>query len=129
MTRRVLLVVCCWLGGLLAVHANLADSLRQRLPSLHGQARLEAYEKLYRLSQNTGDPQQMLRCLNDYISELQKQHNDKRLGLAMLERMTFFYNYDLADSVYQYASPTMETLKGMHEWNKYYEAWMTLCNT
>lgn len=129
MTRRVLLLVCCWLGGLLAVHANLADSLRQRLPSLHGQARLEAYEKLYRLSQNTGDPQQMLRCLNDYISELQKQHNDKRLGLAMLERMTFFYNYDMADSVYQYASPTMETLKGMHEWNKYYEAWMTVCNT
>ena len=129
MTRRVLLLVCCWLGGLLAVHANLADSLRQRLPSLHGQARLEAYEKLYRLSQNTGDPQQMLRCLNDYISELQKQHNDKRLGLAMLERMTFFYNYDMADSVYHYAPPTMETLKGMHEWDKYYEAWMTLCNT
>ena len=129
MTRRVLLLVCCWMVGLLAIHANLADSLRQRLPSLHGQARLEAYEKLYRLSQNTGDPQQMLRCLNDYISELQKQHNDKRLGLAMLERMTFFYNYDMADSVYQYASPTMETLKGMHEWNKYYEAWMTLCNT
>ena len=129
MTRRVLLLVCCWMVGLLAIHANLADSLRQRLPSLHGQARLEAYEKLYRLSQNTGDPQQMLHCLNDYISELQKQHNDKRLGLAMLERMTFFYNYDMADSVYQYASPTMETLKGMHEWNKYYEAWMTVCNT
>ena len=129
MTRRVLLLVCCWLGGLLAVHANLADSLRQRLPSLHGQARLEAYEKLYRLSQNTGDPQQMLHCLNDYIAELQKQHKDKLLSLALVERMTFFYNYDMTDSVYHYAPPTMETLKGMHEWDKYYEAWMTLCNT
>ncbi len=129
MTRRVLLLVCCWLGGLLAVHANLADSLRQRLPSLHGQARLEAYEKLYRLSQNTGDPQQMLHCLNDYIAELQKQHKDKLLSSALVERMTFFYNYDMTDSVYHYAPPTMETLKGMHEWDKYYEAWMTLCNT
>ena len=129
MTRRVLLLVCCWLGGLLAVHANLADSLRQRLPSLHGQARLEAYEKLYRLSQNTGDAQQMLHCLNDYIAELQKQHKDKLLSSALVERMTFFYNYDMTDSVYHYAPPTMETLKGMHEWDKYYEAWMTLCNT
>ncbi len=129
MTRRVLLLVCCWLGGLLAVHANLADSLRQRLPSLHGQARLEAYEKLYRLSQNTGDPQQMLHCLNDYIAELQKQHKDKLLSSALVERMTFFYNYDMTDSVYHYAPPTMETLKGMHEWDKYYEAWMSLCNT
>jgi serine phosphatase RsbU (regulator of sigma subunit) len=115
--------------GLLAIHANLADSLRQRLPSLHGLARLEAYEKLYRLSQNTGDAQQMLHCLNDYIAELQKQHKDKLLSSALVERMTFFYNYDMTDSVYHYAPPTMETLKGMHEWAKYYEAWMTLCNT
>ena len=129
MTRRVLLLVCCWMVGLLAIHANLADSLRQRLPSLHGLARLEAYEKLYRLSQNTGDAQQILHCLNDYIAELQKQHKDKLLSLALVERMTFFYNYDMTDSVYHYAPPTMETLKGMHEWDKYYEAWMTLCNT
>ena len=115
--------------GLLAIHANLADSLRQRLPSLHGLARLEAYEKLYRLSQNTGDAQQMLHCLNDYIAELQKQHKDKLLSSALVERMTSFYNYDMTDSVYHYAPPTMETLKGMHEWDKYYEAWMTLCNT
>ena len=129
MTRRVLLLVCCWMVGLLAIHANLADSLRQRLPSLHGLARLEAYEKLYRLSQNTGDAQQMLHCLNDYIAELQKQQKDKLLSSALVERMTFFYNYDMTDSVYHYAPPTMETLKGMHEWAKYYEAWMTLCNT
>ncbi len=129
MTRRVLLLVCCWMVGLLAIHANLADSLRQRLPSLHGLARLEAYEKLYRLSQNTGDAQQMLHCLNDYIAELQKQHKDKLLSSALVERMTSFYNYDMTDSVYHYAPPTMETLKGMHEWDKYYEAWMTLCNT
>ena len=115
--------------GLLAIHANLADSLRQRLPSLHGLARLEAYEKLYRLSQNTGDAQQMLHCLNDYIAELQKQHKDKLLSSALVERMTSFYNYDMTDSVYHYAPPTMETLKGMHEWDKYYEAWMALCNT
>ena len=129
MTRRVLLLVCCWLVGLVTVHADIADSLRQRLPSLHGVARLQAYEKLYRLSQNTGDDQQMLRCLNDYIDELQKQRKDKLLSLAILERLTFFYNYDMADSVYKYAAPTMEALKGVREWNKYYEAWMTLCNT
>ena len=129
MTRRVLLLVCCWLLGLVTIQADIADSLRQRLPSLHGMARLQAYEKLYRLSQNSGDIKQIQHCLNDYISELQKQHNDEMLARAILERLSLFYNYDLADSVYQYAPKTMDALKGMHEWNKYYDAWMTLSNT
>jgi serine phosphatase RsbU (regulator of sigma subunit) len=129
MMRRALLLVCCWLGGLLAVHADLADSLRQRLPSLHGRARLHAYQKLYRLSQNGGNLQYMQRCLNDYISELERQHEKDTLALALVERVTFFYNYDLTDSVYKYAPQTLERLKALQTWNKYYETWMTLCNT
>ncbi len=113
----------------MAVHADLADSLRQRLPSLHGRARLHAYQKLYRLSQNGGNLQYMQRCLNDYISELERQHEKDTLALALVERVTFFYNYDLTDSVYKYAPQTLERLKALQTWNKYYETWMTLCNT
>lgn len=127
--RRALLLVCCWLGGLLAVHAALADSLRQRLPSLHGKARLQAYGKLYRLSQGGSDQQYTLRCLNDYINELDRQNEKDTLALALVERVTFFYNYDLTDSVYKYAPQTLDRLKGLKTWNKYYEVWMTLCNT
>lgn len=129
MMRRALLLVCCWLGGLLAVHAALADSLRQRLPSLHGKARLQAYGKLYRLSQGGGDQQYTLRCLNDYINELDRQNEKDTLALALVERVTFFYNYDLTDSVYKYAPQALDRLKGLKTWNKYYEVWMTLCNT
>jgi serine phosphatase RsbU (regulator of sigma subunit) len=129
MMRRAILLVCCWLGGLLAVHANLTDSLRQRLPSLHGKARLHAYAKLYRLSQGGSDQQYVLRCLNDYINELERQKEKDTLALALVERVSFFYNYDVTDSVYHYAPLTMEKLKDMHEWNKYFEIWMTLCNT
>ena len=113
----------------MAVHANLADSLRQRLPSLHGRARLHAYHKLYRLSQSGGDLQYMQRCLNDYINELDRQHEKDTLALALVERVTFFYNYDLTDSVYKYAPQTLERLKALQTWNKYYEVWMHLCNT
>jgi len=113
----------------LAVHADLADSLRQRLPSLHGRARLHAYQKLYRLSQSGGDLQYMQRCLNDYINELDRQHEKDTLALALVERVTFFYNYDLTDSVYKYAPQTLERLKALQTWNKYYEVWMHLCNT
>lgn len=127
--RRALLLVCCWLGGLLTVHADLADSLRQRLPSLHGRARLHAYQKLYRLSQSGGDLQYMQRCLNDYINELDRQHEKDTLALALVERVTFFYNYNLTDSVYKYAPQTLERLKALQTWNKYYEVWMHLCNT
>lgn len=129
MMRRALLLVCCWLGGLLAVHAALADSLRQRLPSLHGKACLQAYGKLYRLSQGGSDQQYTLRCLNDYINELDRQNEKDTLALALVERVTFFYNYDLTDSVYKYAPQTLDRLKGLKTWNKYYEVWMTLCNT
>ena len=113
----------------MAVHADLADSLRQRLPSLHGRARLHAYQKLYRLSQSGGDLQYMQRCLNDYINELDRQHEKDTLALALVERVTFFYNYDLTDSVYKYAPQTLERLKALQTWNKYYEVWMHLCNT
>ena len=113
----------------MAVHADLADSLRQRLPSLHGRARLHAYQKLYRLSQSGGDLQYMQRCLNDYINELNRQHEKDTLALALVERVTFFYNYDLTDSVYKYAPQTLERLKALQTWNKYYEVWMHLCNT
>ena len=129
MMRRVLLLVCCWLGGLLAIHADSADSLRRLLPTMQGEARLQAYDKLYRMSQTTGDPDNILRCLNDYIDELQRQHNNKQLALALLERVMFFYNYDFSDSIYIYAPRTMETLRHMGEMNKYYEVWMALCNT
>ena len=129
MTRRVFLLVCCWLVCLLSVHANMADSLRQRLPSLHGKARLHAYGMLYHLSQGGSDQQYTLRCLNDYINELDRQHEKDTLALALVERVIFFYNYDLTDSVYKYVPPTLERLKALQTWDKYYEAWMTLCNT
>ena len=129
MTRRVFLLVCCWLVCLLSVHANMADSLRQRLPSLHGKARLHAYGMLYHLSQGGSDQQYTLRCLNDYINELDRQNEKDTLALALVERVIFFYNYDLTDSVYKYVPPTLERLKALQTWDKYYEAWMALCNT
>ena len=129
MMRRALLLVCCWLGGFLAVHANLADSLRQRLPSLHGIARLHAYETLYALSQGGSDLQYTLRCLDDYINELDRQHEKDTLALALVERISFFYNYDMTDSVYIYAPKTLDRLRNLQTWNKYYEVWMHLCNT
>ena len=123
------MIAFSWLCFLAVAHANLADSLRQRLPSLHGEARIQALEKLYHISQNDGDPQQTLHYLNSFIAELEKQHKNKQLGLALQERIMFFYNYDMTDSVYHYSGPSLETLKGMKLWNRYYEVWMVLSNT
>jgi len=53
----------------------------------------------------------MQRCLNDYINELDRQHEKDTLALALVERVTFFYNYDLTDSVYKYAPQTVEMLR------------------
>lgn len=123
------MIAFSWLCFLAVAHANLADSLRQRLPSLHGEARIQALEKLYKISQNGGDPQQTLQSLNNYIAELEIQHKNVQLGKALLERVMFFYNYDMTDSVFHYSKRTMETLNGMRQWDRYYDVWMLLSNT
>ena len=67
-------VLAFFLGGsLLSLHANTADSLRQIAPRMHGEARLAAYEKIYKLSVQTGEYGTQLRALDDYIRELEKQ--------------------------------------------------------
>ena len=45
MMRRALLLVCCWLGGLLAIHAALADSLRQRSNMHNRKESVSSYRK------------------------------------------------------------------------------------
>ena len=130
MRRSLLILTFCCLATCLSFSATLADSLRQRLPSLHGEARLVAYEKLYRLSLSTGDANYQLRCLNDFIRELQNsRNNSKLLTAALVDRIVLYYNYDMTDSVYQHAPADLETLKSNKQWNKCYEYWMYLVNT
>ena len=123
-------VLAFFLGGsLLSLHANTADSLRQIAPRMHGEARLAAYEKIYKLSVQTGEYGTQLRALDDYIRELEKQDKKDVLARALVDRVVLFYNNDENDSVYRYVPIYLERIRAMKNWDKYYELWTNLINT
>ena len=126
--RRLIALMICWGGFCLSLHADASDAVRKKLPELKGEALLLAYQKLFQLSTDS-DVTYQLRCVNDLIDEARRQQKSKLLSKTIVERFVILYNYDLSDSIYAYAPRDLETLRGMKEWNKLYEAWTYLVNT
>ena len=112
-----MLTICLW-GSVLSLSAVNVDSLRQILPRLHGEAKLLAYEKIYRQSIQDGEYAPQLRALDDFIRELDKQDKKESLARALVERIVLFYNNDENDSVFLYAPKYLERLKDMKNWDK-----------
>ena len=118
------------LGGMqMLLLADKADALRELLPKLKGDALLMAYDQLYKLSLQTDDVNEQIRCLNDLIEEQRRQHKDDLFAMALAERAVLFYNYDMSDSILHYVPGDMEVLKSMKDWKHYYELWTHLANT
>lgn len=125
-----MLLLCCTGVCCLSLRADTADSLRRMLPRLHGEARLAAYEKLYRYSVIAQKPlDERIQVMNDYIAEAERQQKDSLLGIALVSRSLLFYNNDLSDSVYLHVPKDLETLRGIRQWGQYYELWTCLINT
>ena len=85
----------------LAIHADEAAEIRERIPRLQGERLLSAYDRLYRLSLEGDDLSYQLRCINDLIAETERQHDMVRAGDARVLKLIFFYNNDLSDSICQ----------------------------
>jgi serine phosphatase RsbU (regulator of sigma subunit) len=123
----VLLTAFCQLAH--ADYASLTDSIRDRLPSLKGAARLNAYVKLQELSFYSPDADYKLRCLNELIDEAERQKDYKLFGKAVAGRVVQWYNYDMNDSVIQRVPQDIEKLKKYKQFDRLYEVWMYLVNT
>ncbi len=112
-----------------SIHADKAEDIRRSLPSLKGEELIEAYGRLYMLSLDNDDINYQLKCVNDLISECHRQGNHQKEGDARVEKMTFFYNTALNDSIYEQVPPTLKFLASIKEWKNYYETWSLLVNT
>lgn len=123
------MLVICLGGSLLSLKGSTIDSLRQMAPRLHGEARLAAYEKIYKLSIKTGEYGAQLYSLDDYIRELDKQDKKDLLARALVDRVVLFYNNDENDSVFRYVPIYLERLRAMKNYDKSYELWPNLVNT
>jgi len=69
-----------------------------------------------------------LDSLNRLISEAARAGNDSLESKHRLDRICFFYNYDLNDSLYCQAPLDMEFDKEHELWDNYYETWEHLAN-
>lgn len=130
MLRRVFIVtVFMLLGSSITVcAADLAETLRQKLPSLKGKARLQALYKLQELSVTSPDVEYRTRCYNELIDEAEAQHEDEIMARAIRGRTVHFYNNDQADSIAKYVPQDMSKLRERKMWNDYYEVWYYLLN-
>lgn len=128
--KRLVLLALVILGSMhMSLYADMTDSLRQALPHLKGNARFQAYLKIYMISLKTDDVDYQLRCINDLIAEEKKQKKAKMLSRTLLERAVIFYNNDMSDSIFAYVPNDMETLKSYKDWDRFYEIWTHLANT
>ena len=112
----------------LAIHADEASEIRVSLPQLKGEKRLQAYDRLYRLSQETDDLFNQLMCVNNLIAEADRQQNWKKACDARVMKMVFFYNTEQDDSLYEQIPPTLDFLRGKGSWDNYYITWTLLVN-
>lgn len=129
--KRLFTALMIGIGSMMVLSANahMYESLRQKLPALSDEARLDALTKIHQHSLDSDNLNYQLRCLNELIRELDRQHKSKLLATTLCERAVFFYNYDMTDSIFEYVPKDMMKMKDAKQWDKYYEIWSCLVNT
>jgi serine phosphatase RsbU (regulator of sigma subunit) len=110
-------------------YADKTEELRQALTHTEGPERIKIYGRLYDLSLETDNTGYQLRCVNDMIAEAHRQGEKKEEGDARVQKITFFYNNDINDSLCEQVPPLLKFLSSIKEWKNYYEIWSLLVNT
>jgi len=110
------------------VAADRSEETRKAMSAQQGAALLKSYKILYTLSRDSDDLSYQLKCINDLIQEANRQGNLKEEADAWVEKMTFFYNNELDDSLHEEIPTTMDWLKSHGSWENYYEVWTMLVN-
>ena len=129
MTLRHLLTPLLFCLAFSTAQAGEAENLRKTMPTLKGEELIKAYYKLYVISLETDDIEYQLRCINDYIAEARRQGNSKYEGYARVEKISFLYNNNFNDSVYDQVPQTLQFLEETNDWKNYYETWSILIDT
>ena len=112
----------------LVVFADKTAEIRNLIPRQKGADLLQSYKNLIVLSRDSNDLSYQLRCINDLLRETQRQGVLNEEDDAWVEKMTFFYNNELDDSLSAELPPTLELLKAHKSWKNYYEVWTMLVN-
>ena len=102
------------------------DSIRAILPTLKGEARLQAYSNLCGIAFAQDDSLAELNCLDEYIAEAHKQGNIKEEAFARQSKMVCYYNYDMNDALIAALPSNLSFFASNQQWELYYNSWSLL---
>lgn len=126
--RHIILILT--LVASLSVNAATMDELYKLLEKTTDPvARTDIMVDIYNKSLTMDDRELQVRCLNELINycHVTKQY-DRESG-AIRNRIVYFFNNDMNDSVIYHVPRDMRTLSGYQKWDQYYEIWAALANT
>lgn len=112
------------IGALSAI--TPADSIRQEMRHLTGDKLLKAHSHICRLASEGDDPEYESRCIDAFLAEAIRQSDVRSEGLARIQKLYYYYNYDMTDSLVQRLPAHLSALRKNKTWDYYYSAWKVL---
>lgn len=123
-----LAITIMMLVSTVTVSADKSEEIRKNMTHQKGLKLLDSYQSLYLLSRDSSDLSYQLKCLDDLIREARRQGNTKVEDDSWVEKLIFFYNNELDDSLRNAFQPTLALLKDHNSWKNYYEVWTMQVN-
>ena len=116
--------------ALLSAHAATMDELRKLLEKTTDPVtRTDIMVDMYNKSLTIDDMGLRVRCLNELINYCHATKQYDRESGAIRNRIVYFFNNDMNDSVIYHVPRDMRTLSNYQKWDQYYEIWAALANT
>jgi len=106
-----------------AVDGQKRDSLSRPDP------KYDALVEIYTKSLETDDTQQQVRILNQIIQYCRDTKDHGREVNAINNRIVYFYNHSMDDSVALHVPDDLKVLAKYRDWKRYYEVWTCLANS
>lgn len=99
------------------------DSIEKILPTLKGEARLQALVDIFTLIAMGDDVEGELKALKKLRAEAVRQGNADFEGQARLKQVFCFYNYNLFDSLKKVLPNHLKFMAQHEQWDNYYNSW------
>jgi AraC-like DNA-binding protein len=115
-----LLLVPCFIA---AANLSPADSIRHKLPTLHGQAKLDALADLRDLAGNGNIEAAELKAADEYIAEALRQKKTVEAAHGMAIKISIIANYGDLKTMEAEKSDLLRYMRDNQRWNDYYDAW------
>lgn len=96
------------------------EELRSGLSAQGDSQRLHSLFLIYEYSYELGETPAELEALYQYLNEAHRQGDIAEESYARVQRMCFFYNNNMVDSLANYYPQTMEYLRRNSKWSHYY---------